>query len=108
MPRHYSAELRRQACGRVITGEALNDLGGELGITMKTLFEAKYERSLVAQRDRTRAGVQRSDRRNHAGSASCATDAIGAACPDPPPQSTNTPVVIAATMPSTARAASCL
>jgi putative transposase len=38
MPRHYSAELRRQACERMLAGEAVKDLTDELDVTMETLY----------------------------------------------------------------------
>ena len=38
MPRHYPAELRRQANERMLTGEAVKDLVDELGIPMETLY----------------------------------------------------------------------
>ena len=38
MPRHYPAELRRQACERMLAGEAVKDLVDELDVTMETLY----------------------------------------------------------------------
>ena len=38
MPRHYPAELRRQACERMLAGEAVKDLAVELGISEHTLY----------------------------------------------------------------------
>jgi transposase-like protein len=38
MPRHYPAELRRQACERMLAGEPVKDLVEELDITMETLY----------------------------------------------------------------------
>jgi transposase len=38
MPRHYPPEVRRQACERMLAGEAVKDLVDELGITMETLY----------------------------------------------------------------------
>jgi transposase-like protein len=38
MPRHYSAELRRQTCERMLAGEAVKDLVAELGISGHTLY----------------------------------------------------------------------
>jgi transposase-like protein len=38
MPRHYPAELRRQACERMVAGEAVKDLIAELGISEHTLY----------------------------------------------------------------------
>src|ERR1035441_155679 len=38
MPKHYPAEVRRQACERMLAGEAVKDLVEELGITMETLY----------------------------------------------------------------------
>jgi hypothetical protein len=39
MPWHYSAELRRQACERMLAGEADKCLVDELAVTMETVFE---------------------------------------------------------------------
>jgi transposase-like protein len=38
MPRHYPAEVRREACERMLAGEAIKDLVDELGITIETLY----------------------------------------------------------------------
>ena len=38
MPRHYPAEVRREACERMLGGEAIKDLADELGITIETLY----------------------------------------------------------------------
>jgi len=38
MPRHYPAEVRREACERMLAGEAIKDLVDELGITTETLY----------------------------------------------------------------------
>ena len=38
MPRHYPAEVRREACERMLAGEAPKDLVDELGITIETLY----------------------------------------------------------------------
>jgi transposase-like protein len=38
MPRHYPAEVRREACERMLAGEAIKDLADELGITVETLY----------------------------------------------------------------------
>ena len=38
MPRHYPSEVRRQACERMLAGEAVKDLVDELGVTMETLY----------------------------------------------------------------------
>jgi transposase-like protein len=38
MPKHYSAELRRRACERMLAGEPVKDLVEELGVTMETLY----------------------------------------------------------------------
>ena len=38
MPRHYPAEVRRQACERMLAGESIKDLVEDLGITMETLY----------------------------------------------------------------------
>lgn len=38
MPRHYPAEVRLQACERMLAGAAIKDLVDELGITMETLY----------------------------------------------------------------------
>jgi transposase-like protein len=38
MPRHYPPEVRREACQRMLAGEKVKDLVGELGITMETLY----------------------------------------------------------------------
>jgi transposase-like protein len=38
MPRHYPAEVRRQACERMLAGESVKDLVEDLGITMETLY----------------------------------------------------------------------
>jgi transposase-like protein len=37
MPRHYPAELRRQARQRMLAGEPVKDLVEELDVTMETL-----------------------------------------------------------------------
>ena len=37
MPRHYPPEVRREACERMLAGEAIKDLADELGITIETL-----------------------------------------------------------------------
>jgi transposase len=38
MPRHYPAELRRQACERMLAGEPVKNLVEELDVTMETLY----------------------------------------------------------------------
>lgn len=38
MPRHYPAEVRHEACERMLAGEAIEDLADELGITIETLY----------------------------------------------------------------------
>ena len=38
MPRHYPAELRRRSCERLLAGEAVKDLAGELGVSEHTLY----------------------------------------------------------------------
>ncbi len=38
MPRHYPPEVRREACERMLAGEAIKDLADELGITVETLY----------------------------------------------------------------------
>ena len=38
MPRHYPAEVRRDACERMLAGQAVKDLVDELGITIETLY----------------------------------------------------------------------
>ena len=38
MPRHYPPEVRREACERMLGGEAIKDLADELGITIETLY----------------------------------------------------------------------
>ena len=38
MPRHYPPEVRREACERMLVGEAIKDLADELGITIETLY----------------------------------------------------------------------
>ena len=38
MPRHYPAELRRRTCERMLAGEAVKDLVGELAISAHTLY----------------------------------------------------------------------
>jgi transposase-like protein len=38
MPRHYPAEVRREACERMLAGEPIKDLVDELGITIETLY----------------------------------------------------------------------
>jgi transposase-like protein len=38
MPRHYPPEVRREACERMLAGEAIKDLADELGITIETLY----------------------------------------------------------------------
>jgi transposase-like protein len=38
MPRHYPPEVRREACERMLAGEAIKDLVDELGITIETLY----------------------------------------------------------------------
>jgi len=38
MPRHYPAELRREACERMLAGEAVKDLEAELEVPMETLY----------------------------------------------------------------------
>ena len=35
MPRHYPSEVRREACERMLAGEAIKDLADELGITIE-------------------------------------------------------------------------
>jgi len=108
MPRHYSAEHRRQACERVIPGEAVNDLGDELdtrwGPCSKRNMKGLWSRRGI---ERARASSDPIGETMRARLRVRPTQLVMLA-PDPPPQSTNTPVVIAATMPSTARAASCL
>jgi transposase-like protein len=39
MPKHYPADLRRQACERMLAGEAVNDLVVELGVAQVTLYK---------------------------------------------------------------------
>jgi transposase-like protein len=38
MPRHYPPEVRREACERMLAGEAIKDLVDKLGITIETLY----------------------------------------------------------------------
>ena len=38
MPRHYPPEVRREACERMLAGEAIKDLADDLGITIETLY----------------------------------------------------------------------
>jgi transposase-like protein len=38
MPRHYPPEVRREACERMLAGEAIKDLVDELVITIETLY----------------------------------------------------------------------
>jgi len=38
MPRHYPADVRRQACERMLAGETVKDLVEELGIRLETLY----------------------------------------------------------------------
>ena len=38
MPEHYPAELRRQACERMLAGDLVKDLVDELEVTMETLY----------------------------------------------------------------------
>jgi transposase-like protein len=39
MPKHYPADLRRQACERMLAGEAVKDLVVELGVAQVTLYK---------------------------------------------------------------------
>ena len=38
MPRQYPPEVRREACERMLAGEAIKDLGDELVITIETIY----------------------------------------------------------------------
>ena len=38
MPRHYSAELRRRACERMLASDAVKDVTDKLDIPMETLY----------------------------------------------------------------------
>jgi transposase-like protein len=38
MPRHSPPEVRREACERMLAGEAIKDLADGLGITIETLY----------------------------------------------------------------------
>src|ERR1700744_5047640 len=48
MPRHYPAELRRQACERMLAGEAVKDLEVELGIANATLYKWRRQARIDA------------------------------------------------------------
>jgi transposase len=48
MPRHYPAELRRQTCERMLTGEAVKDLVAELGISEHTLYRWRRQAEIDA------------------------------------------------------------
>jgi transposase-like protein len=39
MPFHYSGEFRRQACERMLAGEAVKELAAELGVSDATLYK---------------------------------------------------------------------
>jgi transposase len=47
MPRHYSADVRRQICERLLAGEAVKDLCVELGICDHTLY--RWRRLALAE-----------------------------------------------------------
>ena len=55
MPRHYPADVRRQACERMLAGEAIKDLVVELEITMETLYRWRRQALIDAGR---RPGVK--------------------------------------------------
>jgi transposase len=48
MPRHYSAELRRQAVERLLAGEAIKDLEDELGVSQNTLYRWRNQAQVDA------------------------------------------------------------
>lgn len=50
MPRHYSADLRRKTCERMLTGEAVKDLVDELGISSHTLYRWRRQALIDAGR----------------------------------------------------------
>jgi len=50
MPRHYPAEVRRQTCERMLAGEAVKDLVGELGISEHTLYRWRRQALIDAGR----------------------------------------------------------
>ena len=50
MPRQYSAEVRRQACERMLAGEAVLDLSEELGISYYTLYRWRRQANIDAGR----------------------------------------------------------
>ena len=50
MPRHYPAEVRRRACERMLAGEAVKDLVGELGISEHTLYRWRRQAFIDAGR----------------------------------------------------------
>jgi transposase-like protein len=55
MPRHYPPEVRREACERMLAGEAIKDLADELGITIETLY--RWRRQALIDTGQ-RAGVK--------------------------------------------------
>jgi len=48
MPKHYPAELRRQACERMLAGEAVKDLVAELGVAQVTLYKWRRQARIDA------------------------------------------------------------
>src|SRR5687767_8866858 len=50
MPRHYPAELRRQACERMLAGEAVKDLAAQLGVPDHTLYRWRRQALVDAGR----------------------------------------------------------
>jgi transposase-like protein len=55
MPRHHPADLRREACKRMLAGEPIKELAGELDVSVDTLY--KWRRQALVDAGR-RPGVK--------------------------------------------------
>ena len=55
MPRHHPAHLRREACERMLAGEPIKELAGELDVSVNTLY--KWRRQALIDSGR-RPGVK--------------------------------------------------
>ena len=56
MPRHYPAEVRREACERMLAGEAIKHLVDQLGITIETLYRWRRQALIdTGQRPRVKS-----------------------------------------------------
>ena len=47
MPRHYPPEVRREACERMLAGEAIKDLAGEASRISPTSSESPWRPSIA-------------------------------------------------------------